>query len=162
MPKSWVGESTTSVMLMYMQHNLTLASHSSILWVAISAGDSGAAWTVSESTLTTTASNTVQVDWTNTSTKMSTAEWNCTCWSCTIVFIQLLIKHAIATDFEWSIPALDTPQQRQHFPRSHHTQCPTHCSCRSPLFLHLLCYLLPVAADQLYKELCYENRLFMQ
>ena len=60
---------------------LTLASYSSILWVAIGTGDSGVTWTVNESTFTTTASNIVQVNWTNASTKMSTAEGHCTCLS---------------------------------------------------------------------------------
>ena len=61
-------------------------------------------------------------------------------------------------DLESSIPVVDTPQQHQYFPRSHHTQSPTHCSCRSPLCLHLQCYLLPVAADQLYMELHVRQR----
>ena len=46
----------------YQAFVLTLASHSSILRVAISAGDSGAVCTVSEVTFTTTAVNIVQVD----------------------------------------------------------------------------------------------------
>ena len=60
-------------------------------------------------------------------------------------------------DLEQNIPAVDTPQQHQHFPRSPHTQYPTHCLCRSPLCLHLQCYLQLVAADQFYKELVVQN-----
>ena len=41
---------------------------------------------------------------------------------------------------EWSIQAVDTPQRHQYCSRSHHTQCPTHCSlCRFPLSPHLEC-----------------------
>ena len=57
-------------------------------------------------------------------------------------------------DLQQSILAVDTPQWHLYCSRSHHTQCPTHCSYRSPLCLHWECYLPLVAADQLYKELC--------
>ena len=57
-------------------------------------------------------------------------------------------------NLEWSILAVDTQPWHHYCPRSHHTQCPTHCSYRSPLFPHLEYYHLPVAVDQLYKELC--------
>ena len=72
----------------------------------------------------------------------------------------------VFSNLEWSIPALDTPQWHQQFPRSHHTQCPTHGSCRSLLCLHLECFLLPVAAEQLYMGLynrteMYRNQTFI-
>ena len=56
-------------------------------------------------------------------------------------------------NLEWSIPVVDTPQWHQCFPSSHHTQCPTHCSYRSQLCLHLECGHPPVAVDQLCKKL---------
>jgi len=60
-------------------HNYsTLTSHSSIFQVACITTDSGAAGAVHEVALTTTAMNIVQVDWANTSTKVSIAEGNCT------------------------------------------------------------------------------------
>ena len=58
-----------------------------------------------------------------------------------------------STYLEQNIPVADTQLQHQVFPRSQYTQCPTHCSCRSPLCLHCQCYLLPVVVDQLCKEL---------
>jgi len=64
----------------YQAFVLTLASHSSILWVAISAGDSGAVCTVSEVALAATAGNIVQVDWASTSIKMRVTEGYCICW----------------------------------------------------------------------------------
>ena len=64
-----------------MQHTpLTLAPHSSIFWVAIVAADKGAVWAVSEVTFTASTVNIVQVDWTSTSTKVSTTKGNSTCW----------------------------------------------------------------------------------
>ena len=54
-------------------------------------------------------------------------------------------------------PAVDTPQMHQYFPRSHHTQYPTYCSCRSLLGLHLQHYLLPVVFDRLHMELHVKN-----
>ena len=42
--------------------------------------DSEATGTLSEVTLTATAINIVQVDWTNTSTEVSIGEGNCICW----------------------------------------------------------------------------------
>ena len=47
--------------------------------MAIVAGDKGAVWTVNQVTLTASTVNIVQVDWTSTSTKVSTAESNCIC-----------------------------------------------------------------------------------
>ena len=58
--------------------NSTLTSHSSILTMATITADSEAAGAVSEVALTTTAAHIVQVDWANTSTKVSTAEGQCT------------------------------------------------------------------------------------
>ena len=52
----------------------TLTPHSSILKVARVTANRKVAWTISEVTLTTTASNIVQIDWTSTNTKMSIAE----------------------------------------------------------------------------------------
>jgi len=46
--------------------------------------DSEAAGAVSEVALTATAMNIVQVDWANTSTKVSIAEGNCICWKMSI------------------------------------------------------------------------------
>ena len=65
--------------------------------------------------------------------------------------LQLYLQY---TDLEWSILAVCTLQWHQYFPRSHHTQCSTHYWIYTPLLcLHLECYPLPVAADQLCKEL---------
>ena len=66
-------------------------------------------------------------------------------------------RYCMVVDLGLRSLTVDTLQWHQHFPRSHRTQCPTHCLCRSPLCLHLQCYLLPVAADQLCKELCKEK-----
>ena len=63
-----------------LSNKLTLAYHSSILWVAIGAGNIEVMRTVNEVTLITTASNIIQVNWASTSTKMSTAKGYCTCW----------------------------------------------------------------------------------
>ena len=66
------------------------------------------------------------------------------------------------SDLAQNIQAADTPQKHQYHPRSHHTLCPTHCSCRSPLCLHSQCYLLPVAADQVCMGLHETGRYIMQ
>ena len=63
------------------------------------------------------------------------------------------IKHNSLSNHEESILVLDTLQWHQYCSSSHHTQCPTHCSYRSPLSPHLECYHLLVAADQLCMEL---------
>ena len=60
----------------------TLTSHSSILWVTSVAVDNRATGAVGEVTLTTTAFNIIQIDWTNTSTKVSIAKWYCTYLVC--------------------------------------------------------------------------------
>ena len=140
-------------------HNIvfTLASHSSILWVAVCTGDIGVMWTFNEVTFTATAVNIVQVDWTSASTKMSIAEGQCTCWW-RLSLPHLPVKLMHATDLEWSTPTLDTQQRHHCYPRSHHRQYPTHCSCILPLCLHLQGFLPLVAVDQLYMALVYENK----
>ena len=57
------------------------------------------------------------------------------------------------SDLEWSNLAVCTPQWHLYCSRSHHTQYPTHCSCRSLLCLHLGCCLQPISLDQLSMEL---------
>ena len=66
------------------------------------------------------------------------------------------------TNLEQDNLAVDTPRWHQHFPKTHHKQYPTHCSCRPPLSLHMQHYLLPVAADQLCKGLCVKIRQLCQ
>ena len=63
------------------------------------------------------------------------------------------IKSELVFHLEWSIPAVDTLQWHQYCSRSHHTQSPTHCLCRSPLYPHLGYYSPPVAVVQLSMEL---------
>ena len=63
------------------------------------------------------------------------------------------IKSELVFHLEWSILAVGTPLWHQYYSRSHHTQCPTHCSYRSPLSLHLERYFLQVGADRLCKVL---------
>ena len=58
----------------------TLASHSSILKVAISTVDRRASRAVDKVSLTTSAGNIVQVDCASASTKMSIAEGYCICF----------------------------------------------------------------------------------
>ena len=59
---------------------LTLTSDSSILWMIIGAVNKQTMWAVHKSTFTTTASNIVQMDWTNTSTKKSIAKRHWSYW----------------------------------------------------------------------------------
>ena len=59
-------------------YTFTLTSNSSTFRMTVTT-DSKAMWAVSEVTLTTTATNTVQVDWTNTITKVSISEGYCIC-----------------------------------------------------------------------------------
>ena len=66
----------------------------------------------------------------------------------------------LVADLQLSIPAVGTPQQLQHFSRSHHTQCPTYCKSISPLCPHLQYFLQPVAADQLYMELLNKHKRY--
>ena len=66
----------------------------------------------------------------------------------------------LVADLQLSIPTVGTPQQIQHFSRSHHTQCPIYCSSISPLCLHLQYFLQPVAADQLYMELLNKHKRY--
>ena len=72
------------------------------------------------------------------------------CTDCTL----FVIYYDPCSDLEQSILAVDTPQWRHYCSRSHHTQCPTHCSYRSPLCPHWECLLQPVAIVHLRKELC--------
>ena len=114
-------------------------------------------WACNEATFTAITPNIVQVDWTSTSTKMSTAEGNCICF-CTnhskmtarTIDIGLYMTKS---DLAQNTQAVDTPQKHQHFPKSHHTLCPTHCSYRSPLYLHLEYYFLLIEADPVYMGL---------
>ena len=123
-------------------------------------------WAFNETTFTAITANIVQVDWTSTSTKMSTAEGHCICFctnhsKMTVRTIDIGL-YMTNSDLEQNIQAADTPQKHQHFPRSHHTLCPTHCLCRSPLYLHLEYYLLLIEADQVYMELHEISRHIMQ
>ena len=64
-----------------------------------------------------------------------------------------IIQHYQYTNLLRSSPAVDIPQQHQYPPKSHHIQYPTYYWYKSPLCLHFLFYLLPVATDHLYIEL---------
>jgi len=66
-------------------NSCTLTSHSSILVMSSVTVDSRATGAVSEVALTATAVNISQVDWANTSTKVSIAECHCSCWNKTYV-----------------------------------------------------------------------------
>ena len=72
--------------------------------------------------------------------------------SSNVTRLETLYKTNI-NDLEWSTQAVCTLQWHQYCSRSHHTQCPTHCSYRCPLCLHLECYLQPISLDQLSMEL---------
>ena len=83
---------------------------------------------------------------------------NCLVTTSLLDLVQSLVHHPYS-DLEWSILAVDTPQWHHHSPRRHHTQYPTHWyEYRSRLCPHLECYLLPVAADQLYMGL-HDNQI---
>ena len=145
------------VIYQYYAFFQTLTSHSCILWVVLKAVSSGVNLrAVSKVSFPSSAANTIQVYCSNTSTEMRVAEGNCICWNRYIQFPSLTnssSKKLYATDLELNILVVDTQQWHQYCSRSHHTQCPTHCLCRSPLSPHLECYLPPVAVDQLCKEL---------
>ena len=66
---------------------------------------------------------------------------------------KIIVRCGSASNLQQDSPVVDIPQWHQYFPRSQDIQYPTHCSYRSPLCLHSQCYLLPVVADQFYREL---------
>ena len=67
-----------------------MTPHSSIHIIVTA--DEGAMWAVSKTTFTATAVNIVQVDWTSTITKMSTAEGQCTCLQECFTFLKWKIE----------------------------------------------------------------------
>ena len=121
-------------------YTFTLTSNSSIFKMTVTT-DSKAMWTISEVILTTTASNTVQVDWTSSGTKVSTTESNCICCHDNASYLKIKMCSSCSSPkymyLERSILAVDTPQQHQNFPSSHHTLYPTGYLYKSPLCLHL-------------------------
>ena len=64
------------ILLCCCSYNFTLTSDSSIIIMSVTT-DSEATRAISEVTLTTTATNIVQVDWTSSATKMNIGEGSC-------------------------------------------------------------------------------------
>ena len=134
----------------------TLTPYSSIFWMPRVTSDKRATWTINETILTATALSIVKVNWACSSTKCSITEGNCTCWHKCYFTMKFNIRKfgkITISDLDWNNLVVDTPQQHHCFPKSCHTQYPTNCSHRFQVCLHLQCFLLPVVAGQLCKEL---------